>query len=156
MLFMLLSSLLLLFCDFILRLLITYFSFFFLMIRRPPRSTRTDTLFPYTTLFRSGQEHRQGGDYVPKRVPSVVGNLVLRLLLDIEPDKRKKGDQGKCCNESPELVTELRRLRYQDNKTHREQVLGNQPAQVISTEDISPKATQTARRLAVQMKFRGY
>src|SRR3546814_11716341 len=26
---------------------------FFLMIRRPPRSTRTDTLFPYTTLFRS-------------------------------------------------------------------------------------------------------
>src|SRR3546814_1916038 len=28
--------------------------FVFLMIRRPPRSTRTDTLFPYTTLFRSG------------------------------------------------------------------------------------------------------
>src|SRR3546814_11782552 len=27
--------------------------FFFLTIRRPPRSTRTDTLFPYTTLFRS-------------------------------------------------------------------------------------------------------
>src|SRR3546814_8224978 len=27
--------------------------YFFLMIRRPPRSTRTDTLFPYTTLFRS-------------------------------------------------------------------------------------------------------
>src|SRR3546814_13885871 len=31
---------------------VIYF-FFFLMIRRPPRSTRTDTLFPYTTLFRS-------------------------------------------------------------------------------------------------------
>src|SRR3546814_11106306 len=30
-----------------------HFFFFFLMIRRPPRSTRTDTLFPYTTLFRS-------------------------------------------------------------------------------------------------------
>src|SRR3546814_13322776 len=29
------------------------FLFFFLMLRRPPRSTRTDTLFPYTTLFRS-------------------------------------------------------------------------------------------------------
>src|SRR3546814_14973906 len=29
---------------------------FFLMIRRPPRSTRTDTLFPYTTLFRSPQK----------------------------------------------------------------------------------------------------
>src|SRR3546814_4788027 len=33
-------------------LLITLFVFFF-MIRLPPRSTRTDTLFPYTTLFRS-------------------------------------------------------------------------------------------------------
>src|SRR3546814_16601500 len=31
-----------------------YLVVFFLMIRRPPRSTRTDTLFPYTTLFRSG------------------------------------------------------------------------------------------------------
>src|SRR3546814_4015885 len=33
--------------------LVLYMCFFFLMIRRPPRSTRTDTLFPYTTLFRS-------------------------------------------------------------------------------------------------------
>src|SRR5881409_3702409 len=31
-----------------------FFSFFFLMRRRPPRSTRETTLFPYTTLFRSG------------------------------------------------------------------------------------------------------
>src|SRR3546814_17885980 len=33
------------------------FLLFLLMIRRPPRSTRTDTLFPYTTLFRSVLEH---------------------------------------------------------------------------------------------------
>src|SRR3546814_17133378 len=32
---------------------VVYLSFVFLMIRRPPRSTLTDTLFPYTTLFRS-------------------------------------------------------------------------------------------------------
>src|SRR3546814_17961704 len=31
----------------------SHYDVFFLMIRRPPRSTRTDTLFPYTTLFRS-------------------------------------------------------------------------------------------------------
>src|SRR3546814_14234354 len=31
----------------------SFIVFFLLMIRRPPRSTRTDTLFPYTTLFRS-------------------------------------------------------------------------------------------------------
>src|SRR3546814_3063498 len=36
--------------------------FFFLMMRRPPRSTRTDTLFPYTTLFRSNGEWFHGGD----------------------------------------------------------------------------------------------
>src|SRR3546814_10076898 len=34
------------------------YTFFFLMIRRPPRSTRTDTLFPYTTLFRSADALR--------------------------------------------------------------------------------------------------
>src|SRR3546814_19679633 len=39
------------FVSFVLMYLCTLF--FFLMIRRPPRSTRTDTLFPYTTLFRS-------------------------------------------------------------------------------------------------------
>src|SRR3546814_3143141 len=34
--------------------------FFFLMIRRPPRSTRTDPLFPYTTLFRSLGKRKRG------------------------------------------------------------------------------------------------
>src|SRR3546814_2849394 len=32
------------------------------MLRRPPRSTRTDTLFPYTTLFRSLEDRRGPGD----------------------------------------------------------------------------------------------
>src|SRR3546814_5422208 len=41
--------------------------FFFLMIRRPPRSTRTDTLFPYTTLFRS--------DWVNAKEPSLLAGL---------------------------------------------------------------------------------
>src|SRR3546814_13582000 len=36
-----------------------YFIFFFLMLRRPPRSTRTATLFPYTTLFRSRRFGKQ-------------------------------------------------------------------------------------------------
>src|SRR3546814_13257274 len=40
-------------------LLAFFLLFFFLMIRRPPRSTRTDTLFPYTTLFRSGRHPRR-------------------------------------------------------------------------------------------------
>src|SRR3546814_17215157 len=44
---------------------------FFLMIRRPPRSTRTDTLFPYTTLFRS-----------PARLGWTVGRLWMRPAID--------------------------------------------------------------------------
>src|SRR3546814_17974805 len=44
---------LIVFCFYCIVVLLLLFFFFFLMIRRPPRSTRTDTLFPYTTLFRS-------------------------------------------------------------------------------------------------------
>src|SRR3546814_17840758 len=44
--------------------------FFFLSIRRPPRATRTDTLFPYTTLFRSRTPRlgipREGHDICPR------------------------------------------------------------------------------------------
>src|SRR3546814_19293820 len=55
--------------------------FFLLMIRRPPRSTRTDTLFPYTTLFRSPHllrpgvgRHRQraGGDAISTWKPTLL------------------------------------------------------------------------------------
>src|SRR3546814_11956239 len=46
----------------------SFFIVLFLMIRRPPRSTRTDTLFPYTTLFRSLGRNRAGaGDEAPAR-----------------------------------------------------------------------------------------
>src|SRR3546814_18316865 len=51
------------------------FFFFFLMIRRPPRSTRTDTLFPYTTLFRSYPRRRQDdmGDHRPENGKTAQG-----------------------------------------------------------------------------------
>src|SRR3546814_12386824 len=55
------------------------------MIRRPPRSTRTDTLFPYTTLFRSGNRRTRRGIYAePKDVETVViaDDIVELLWLD--------------------------------------------------------------------------
>src|SRR3546814_15888696 len=61
----------------ILAVLLICLVFFFLMIRRPPRSTRTDTLFPYTTLFRSTDEVSQRGIYLltdPLLSP-LAGNL---------------------------------------------------------------------------------
>src|SRR3546814_15578942 len=67
------------------------------MIRRPPRSTRTDTLFPYTTLFRSTlpvinendtvatSEIRVGdNDRLAARVAAMLGCDVLVLLSDID------------------------------------------------------------------------
>src|SRR3546814_19014717 len=51
--------------------------FFFLMIRRPPRSTRTDTLFPYTTLFRSAA--------VPDRAAHGAGGRRIGANRDVEP-----------------------------------------------------------------------
>src|SRR3546814_4347094 len=61
------------------------------MIRRPPRSTRTDTLFPYTTLFRSLPAVAGGGDSVPIFIVSLPrsGSTLLEQMLgshgDIEP-----------------------------------------------------------------------
>src|SRR3546814_3448504 len=63
---------------------------FFLMIRRPPRSTRTDTLFPYTTLFRSdgtgslGDEARASGAFPTECLCPESGTsaLILRGLLE--------------------------------------------------------------------------
>src|SRR3546814_6852394 len=42
------------------------------MIRRPPRSTRTDTLFPYTTLFRSSPSGAKSMSSIEERVKKIV------------------------------------------------------------------------------------
>src|SRR3546814_1947532 len=61
---------------------------FFLMIRRPPRSTRTDTLFPYTTLFRSVDRphrlHRGGRPH--RRTLRGRGGNAPSFLLDRNAD----------------------------------------------------------------------
>src|SRR3546814_18977566 len=74
---------------------IRYVVFFFLMIRRPPGSTRTDTLFPYTTLFRSAEacsaarwaedaKREIAAAHEAERLPVLVGGtgLYIRTLLD--------------------------------------------------------------------------
>src|SRR3546814_18293749 len=48
--------------------------FFVLMIRRPPRSTRTDTLFPYPTLFRSEADARAELDDAALDIDSALGD----------------------------------------------------------------------------------
>src|SRR3546814_5234300 len=67
--------------------------FCFLMIRRPPRSTRTDTLFPYTTLFRSEERELRGAELAGRALPQL--GMALDQIVD-------------------EAVVEQRRLRDQD------------------------------------------
>src|SRR3546814_14307994 len=55
--------------------------FFFLMIRRPPRSTLTDTLLPYTTLFRSRIAHREILDPETARIFDQCFELRARLAI---------------------------------------------------------------------------
>src|SRR3546814_7973080 len=93
---------------------------FFLMIRRPPRSTLTDTLFPYTTLFRSAmatilpsawkrftaallssgstrsEEHTSG-------TPVTNAHLVCRLLLE----KKKKQNDNKTRTQQEDIITHI-------------------------------------------------
>src|SRR3546814_11147980 len=68
--------------------------FFFLMIRRPPRSTRTDTLFPYTTLFRSPANRR--------RILVVAVVMVAMFILSVA--------EGPVAGRSEEHTSELQSL----------------------------------------------
>src|SRR3546814_8482897 len=99
--------------------MITYFFFFFfLMIRLPPRSTRTDTLFPYTTLVRSAAnpgarfslcqcsvnqrlDHRQSGCTYGRR------------WCDLDPRYRKRRvDQARRSEEHTSELQSLIRISY--------------------------------------------
>src|SRR3546814_18316016 len=66
---------------------VSFFFVFFLMIRRPPRSTRTDTLFPYTTLFRS----------------SLVGLSALVCLADRLRDRIRRVQHDRGTLDPPQL-----------------------------------------------------
>src|SRR3546814_3419295 len=65
------------------------------MIRRPPRSTRTDTLFPYTTLFRSSYKDMDFAAYVrayPLKDDGKIG--VITVAGDIVDGKAGPGTAG--------------------------------------------------------------
>src|SRR3546814_6581450 len=95
------------------------------MIRRPPRSTRTDTLFPYTTLFRSADgvgAERVGGDDIRSRLqigardllddrrPAERENVVIALLVALKAERA--GIVGSRSEEHTSELQSLMRISY--------------------------------------------
>src|SRR3546814_3749530 len=87
------------------------------MIRRPPRSTRTDTLFPYTTLFRSVR--RRGHGIAQRALPERrLGRRLRRRLEGISrrrrprpaADRSRSGAAGRLDRRSEEHTSELQSL----------------------------------------------
>src|SRR3546814_4436417 len=85
------------------------------MIRRPPRSTRTDTLFPYTTLFRAhvfavdeqlagDQPHREAACALEERVGDQLGAVLVQL------DTAFRDDLDQRAGRSEEHTSELQSL----------------------------------------------
>src|SRR3546814_8991032 len=107
-------------CDFL--------SFFFLIIRRPPRSTRTDTLLPYTTLFRSlggGGERLVSSGPPPQLAPARF--LQSRPVLSAcdRPASRARPPAQTRSEEHTSELQSLMRISYavfclkkKNNKTH--------------------------------------
>src|SRR3546814_18365431 len=62
------------------------------MIRRPPRSTRTDTLLPYTTLFRSGMDGVEREKRLRDRQPQKFPETRDREEKEIEQQQRQRAD----------------------------------------------------------------
>src|SRR3546814_4627361 len=100
------------------------------MVRRPPRPNRTDTLFPYTTLFRSGRASSAQliGRYTPSRRRAMLAAMILDLearLIDAALDmadriiggsftrgnnKQRKSYAGTTRDRSEEHTSELQSL----------------------------------------------
>src|SRR3546814_8645114 len=83
---------------------------FCLMIRRPPRSTRTDTLFPYTPLFRSG--HRAGATRADRSVHAAGRRRRGCLKAHRRDASVEQADQrvGRAHDRSEEHTSELQSL----------------------------------------------
>src|SRR3546814_9963554 len=102
------------------------------MIRRPPRSTRTDTLFPYTTLFRSLspteisdlqfviEAAERAGHYMPARVLNIMAALtrsaddvrMKQAMKRAEKDRVTRIEQDRRSEEHTSELQSLMRISY--------------------------------------------
>src|SRR3546814_215772 len=76
------------------------------MIRRPPRSTRTDTLFPYATLFRSAPSEA-GLEPVPVRVVAVLDPALNKNQRSTRTSAQQEDEEGTAMSRHVYSVTEI-------------------------------------------------
>src|SRR3546814_20253682 len=86
--------------------------FFFLMIRRPPRSTRTDTLFPYTTLFRSVVI---GCNYIAMETAAAIAQAGLETCVVLEAEQFIPDLLPRVLAEEFQRLLELERIRSEEH-----------------------------------------
>src|SRR3546814_16956854 len=117
---------------------------FFLMIRRPPRSTRTDTLFPYTTLFRSriGRQVERGD------MPCKIGVAYLNVACQQKTDHRYSKGRTNVAAKAEEYRAIRAILRWQGRKGHDIKRHENQPK--------SSAMKQTSPHHGMQVKYQGH
>src|SRR5450759_5393808 len=86
---------------------------------------------------RKREKHWQCRHDIPERIPGVVRNLLLGLLLDIEPDERQNRYQRKRGNEAAEPVTTLCQLGDEHDNSGCQKVLRNDPGHDLSLMDLT-------------------
>src|SRR3546814_13937494 len=118
------------------------------MIRRPPRSTRTDTLFPYTTLFRSS--------VLPKSL-----NVV--MLNQVQHDERKSEMQRAAISAEHAFVHHLAQRRMREDGVHQIRLgrlkLARDDIALNEFRTFRPdpvRAYQLARRLAATVLYQPF
>src|SRR3546814_13001503 len=112
------------------------------MIRRPPRSTRTDTLFPYTTLFRSCDDLADVGD---DRAGGGVGVVGLGERGRGKGEKRQNGEV-KSHGTSLRLPADKKPLALSLSK--------GRPSQVKGKNGASTSSARTAKRVASDLEIK--
>src|SRR3546814_11731891 len=118
------------------------------MIRRPPRSTRTDTLFPYTTLFRSRDSARGHHTGVAHHLPHHGS----RGAGDGEPQAARRGvrtddHEAEKCSAAVAVARYRRRRSAQSRKHLWRGLVGREPGRFAPVARTRPgKARKTAQR----------
>src|SRR3546814_6797609 len=114
---------------------------FFLMLRRPPRSTRTDTLFPYTTLFRSPLIRRLLGERIEYQVrhdrdlgpvradPQQLEQVIMNLAVNARDAIQSKGSG------SGRITLATRKLAAREVALMRSNILPTDDYTVLLVED---------------------